>query len=270
MSDKTGPGTVAILGLPFDDNSSFERGTAGAPATIRAALHSDARNLCTEGGLDLGVDSRWRDLGDLDLTDVGAAFSKIEESVAGVLATGTRPLILGGDHSVTYPVMKAFAEVHSDLSILQLDAHPDLYDELDGNRFSHACPFARIMEEGLAVRLVQVGIRTATTHQREQAARFGVETIEMRDWRLDLALSFAGPVYMSLDMDCLDPAHAPGVSPGEPGGLTPREVLAIIRGLGGKLVGADIVEYNPQRDVNGMTAALAAKLLKETIASMLT
>ena len=264
------PGTVAILGLPFDGNSSFERGTAKAPAPIRAALQYEARNLCTEKGLDLAVDRRWDDAGDLDLTDEEAAFATIEEGAADLLRAGARPVFLGGDHSVTYPVMKAFAAVHPGLTILQLDAHPDLYDSLDGNRFSHACPFARIMEEGLATRLVQVGIRTATTHQREQAARFGVETIEAKDWRRDHMPAFEGPVYLSLDMDCFDPAHAPGVSHPEPGGLTARDVLGIVQNLGGTLVGADIVEYNVQRDVNGMTAVLAAKMLKEIVGRMLT
>jgi len=186
-----------------------------------------------------------------------------------VLKQGGRPVLLGGDHSVTYPVMKAFAAVHPGLTILQLDAHPDLYDELDGNRFSHACPFARIMEEGLAGHLVQVGIRTATTHQREQAARFGVECIEARDWRPDRLPALEGPVYLSLDMDVFDPAHAPGVTHPEPGGLTARDVLGIVQGLTGRLVGADIVELNPGKDLNGMAAVLAAKMLKEIVGRML-
>jgi arginase family enzyme len=153
--------------------------------------------------------------------------------------------------------------------VLQLDAHPDLYDELDGNRYSHACPFARIMEEGLAGRLLQVGVRTSTPHQREQARRFGVEVVEMRDWRPGHPLRFDGPLYVSLDLDCLDPAFAPGVSHYEPGGFSVRELLAIIRDLPVPPVGADIVELNPRRDPEGVTAAVGAKLLKEILARML-
>jgi len=153
--------------------------------------------------------------------------------------------------------------------ILQLDAHPDLYDELDGNRYSHACPFARIMEDELATRLVQVGIRTMTPHQREQAKRFGVEVVEMRNWHSGMAFRFEDPVYISLDMDCLDPAFAPGVSHHEPGGFSTRDVLEIIQGLRGNIVGADIVEFNPERDPGGVTAMVAAKFLKELLARML-
>ena len=140
----------------------------------------------------------------------------------------TRPIALGGDHAITFPILRAFAKRHPRLSILHFDAHPDLYDEFEGNRFSHACPFARIMEEGLAGRLVQVGIRTANAHQREQVARFGVEMIEMRDFRDGLAPEFDAPVYVSFDLDGLDPAFAPGVSHREPGGLSTRQALDVI------------------------------------------
>jgi arginase family enzyme len=150
-----------------------------------------------------------------------------------------------------------------------MDAHPDLYDVLESNRYSHACPFARIMEENLVDRLVQIGIRTLTGHQRQQAELFGVEIIQMREIEKVDALQFNGPMYLSLDMDCLDPAFAPGVSHYEPGGLSTRQVLEIIQNLKGSLVGADIVEYNPARDPQGITAMVAAKLLKEIIARMM-
>jgi arginase family enzyme len=152
---------------------------------------------------------------------------------------------------------------------LHLDAHPDLYDELEGNRYSHACPFARIMEEDLVVRLVQVGIRTMNPHQRAQAERFGVEVIEMRDWPPGPVFDFDGPVYLSLDLDVLDPAFAPGTSHHEPGGLSTREVLGLVQNLRAPIVGADIVELNPVRDPVGITAMAAAKLMKEVLALML-
>ena len=127
-------------------------------------------------------------------------------------------LTLGGDHSVTYPIIKAYSQFYSDLNILQFDAHPDLYHEYAGNPYSHGCPFARIMEKGFIKRLVQVGIRAMTSHQKEQAERFGVEIVEMKDFKPDLDINFTGPVYISLDLDGLDPAFAPGVSHQEPGG----------------------------------------------------
>ena len=205
-------------------------------------------------------------MGDVDLTpDIPAeeAIATIEQGISAVLKRGARALSVGGDHAVSYPVIRAHAAVHNRLSIVHLDAHPDLYDEFKGSRYSHACPFARVMEQGLASRLVQVGVRTATPHQRAQAARFGVEMIEMRHWSQGGLPALEGPVYLSLDLDVLDPAHVPGVSHPEPGGMTTRDVIAVIQSLRGRLVGADVVELNPTRDPTGITALVAAKLVKE-------
>jgi agmatinase len=260
---------IVVLGLPYDRNSSYLRGAALAPARIREALFSESANMWTENGIDLGEMAGWQFANDLTLDDPQAAFAQIEQKIAGLLDQNSQVISLGGDHSITYPIIRSYRKHFADLSILQLDAHPDLYDELDGNRLSHACPFARIMEEKLVQRLVQVGIRTLTGHQRRQADQFGVEIIEMHAIdKLD-QLTFNGPVYLSLDMDCLDPAFAPGVSHYEPGGLSTRQVLDIIQNLKGQLVGADIVEYNPLRDPQGMTAMVAAKLLKELISKMM-
>ena len=150
--------------------------------------------------------------------------------------------------------------------MLHIDAHPDLYDDFEGDRLSHACPFARIMEEGLARRIVQVGIRAMTGHQREQADRFGVEVIDMRAWYAGARPTIEDPVYISLDLDGIDPAFAPGVSHREPGGLTVREVLDLVQRTKGALLGADVVELNPRRDPEGLTATVAAKLVKELAA----
>lgn len=155
------------------------------------------------------------------------------------------------------------------LTVLHIDAHADLYDQFAGDRFSHACPFARIMEEGLCDRLVQVGIRTLNGHQRAQADRYGVEIIDMRAWSAGTRPMLTGPVYLSLDLDGLDPAFAPGVSHWEPGGLMTREVLGLIQGLPAPFIGADIVELNPARDPSGVTAMVAAKFVKETASRML-
>ena len=262
-------GPVVIMGVPLDKNSSFLPGAAAAPAAIRTALASPAANLCAENGVDLGADSRWRDGGDLGSRNRQPSFARIEQRVAALLGNGERVVALGGDHSISWPLVRAHAAVHPGLTILHLDAHPDLYDELDGRRDSHACPFARIMEEGLAHRLVSLGIRTATAHQREQAERFGVETIAAGgDWRAAV-VSLAAPLYLSLDLDVLDPAYAPGISHHEPGGLSTREVLDVIHGLPCPPVGADIVELNPDRDRHGVTAMVAAKILKELLAVML-
>jgi arginase family enzyme len=125
------------------------------------------------------------------------------------------------------------------------------------------------MEEGLADRLLQVGVRTINRHQREQALRFGVEMIEMKDWNGNRTLEFVQPVYLSFDLDVIEPGLAPGVSHREPGGLTIRQALGIMHSLRGALVGADFVEFNPVADPTGLTASVSAKLVKELAARML-
>ena len=125
------------------------------------------------------------------------------------------------------------------------------------------------MERQLASRLVQVGIRTLNTHQREQAERFGVEVHQTKDWQGPEQLNLSGPLYVSIDIDALDPAYAPGVSHHEPGGLSVRQILDVIHSLDLPIIGADIVEYNPSRDINDMTGMVAAKLYKEMCAAIL-
>jgi arginase len=180
-----------------------------------------------------------------------------------------RPVCLGGDHSITLAIVRAFGKRVPGLTILHFDAHPDLYDELEGNRLSHACPFARIMEEGAAKRLIQIGIRTANGHQCEQAKKFGVEMIEMRNLPALGRMKVDGPIYISFDMDVLDPAFAPGISHREPGGMSTREALAHIHAITGEIAGADIMEFNPAQDTTQITATVAAKLLKEILGKMI-
>jgi arginase len=269
LFDTLKPGMVTLAGFPRDENSSFMRGAALAPPRIREALFSGSSNLCAENGTDLGAEPRFRDIGDFEQGPDTAGFESIEKTVTLLLDRGVHVLSLGGDHAVTYPILRAYAVKYGDLDLLYLDAHPDLYDTYEGNRLSHACPAARIMEENLVRRLVQVGIRGMNPHQREQAERFGVEVMDMRSRRPDLDVNLEGPVYLSLDMDVLDPAFAPGVSHREPGGLSTREVIRLIQGLPGPLVGADIVEFNPKQDPAGITAVAAAKLLKEIAGKMI-
>lgn len=264
------PGTVAILGVPLDENSSYMRGPAKAPDLIREALYCDSANLWTENGLDLGIPGVIEDMGNVSLTEGDPeSFAKIEAAADAVLATGKPLVSLGGDHSVAYPLLRALSKRHPKLTVVHFDAHPDIYDELMENRHSHACPFARSMEEGLITRLVQVGIRTVSGHQREQARKFGVETITMRNLDRLKSLKVEGPLYISVDLDAMDPAFVPGISHYEPGGMTVRELLGAIQNLGGHLVGADVVEYNPVRDREGQSAMVAAKILKELIAKIL-
>jgi arginase len=232
-------------------------------------VRSTAGNSWTEARRDLAGPDGLDDAGDLALPASADARRLIEAGVAAVVADGARPIALGGDHSVTYPVLRAIAQAHAPLTILHVDAHPDLYDVFEGDRFSHACPFARVMEEGLATRLVQVGIRAMSGPQQSQAERFGVEVIDMRAWSAGSRPHLDGALYVSIDLDGLDPAYAPGVAHREPGGLSVRDVLGLIQDADGDLIGADVVEYNPRQDLGGVTAAVAAKLVKELAGRMM-
>jgi arginase len=261
------PGTPVLVGVPFDANSSYLRGAAGAPAVIRSAFHSSSSNYWSELGVDLGAEGIYEDAGDLQFGQ--DAFAEIESSVGELVDRGLRPLSLGGDHSITFPLLRAVSKRVPDLTILHFDAHPDLYDDFENNRHSHASPFARIMEEKLAKRLLQIGIRTLNRHQREQAERFGVEIIEMRNLPALEKMKVQGPVYISFDMDVLDPAFAPGISHREPGGMSVREAIAHLHAIKGHVVGADLVEFNPAQDVSNVTAMVAAKLVKELLGIMI-
>lgn len=259
--------TVRLVGIPSDGNSSFKRGPALAPPRIRAVLFSGSSNPCAESERD--VMTALDDAGDLVLPAEGgwAEVTAIEQALDRLLADDRPVLALGGDHSISFPILRAVRRRHERLTLLHFDAHPDLYEEFEGSRLSHACPFARVMEERLCDRLVQIGVRTINPHQRGQMERFGVEAVHMDAWDGRLP-PLDGPIYVSIDLDVLDPAFAPGVSHHEPGGLTTRDLVASLRQLRG-VIGADLVEYNPLRDVGDLTAAVCAKLVKELADALL-
>ena len=255
---------VIIQGILYDEKSSYQRGPKLAPPKIREALYSGSSNLYTEALTSI-EDSRVEDKGDFEID----GYFDIEAITATHLGQNARVLTLGGDHSITYPIIRAYYGQYPKLDILHIDAHSDIYDNYEGDKHSHACPFARIMENGLAAKLVQVGIRTLNPHQAAQAEKFGVEVHQMKDLDLSALPEFSNPLYISLDMDAFDPAFAPGVSHHEPGGLTSRQVLDLIQHIDAEVVGADIVEYNPNRDFQNMTAFLAAKMMKEILGKLM-
>jgi len=260
------PAKIGLLGLPTDVNSSSHRGPAEAPAAIRAHLHSGVSNWCAEDGTDLAP--LIADRGDLALSETPGDLETIAEAAAALLREGPG-LFLGGDHFVTWPLLEAIHRAGlKPPHIVHVDAHPDLYPDFEGNPHSHASPFARIMERGLAASLTQIGIRTLNPVQQAEVERHGVRVFSARRFREALTALPCGATYLSIDLDGLDPAYAPGVSHHEPGGLSTRELLDLIDALPGPLVGADIVELNPGRDINGMTGAVAAKLVKELAARM--
>lgn len=260
---------ISIVGIPTDKHSSFLKGAALAPPLIIKEFHSDAGNKFAENGLDLGKEGLWEDIGLIKLMDSDNEFDKIKDSIEDVLNDRNYPISIGGDHSITYPIIAGYHKFYPKLNILHFDAHPDLYNNFENDPFSHASPFARIMENNLANELIQIGIRTMTDHQKDQVDKYKIKVITMNEFSSDLVLKFDDPIYISIDLDGLDPAYAPGVSHPEPGGLSTRDILKIISNIDGEVIGGDIVEYNPKKDINNITAVTAAKLLKELMGKIL-
>ena len=262
---------IKVIGIPFDANSSFLKGPSYAPQRIRLMEKEGSANSFSESGVEIKDGLNFEDIGDIIFEETNAekAFLLINDKIKKLTTENFKIVSLGGDHSISYPIISVFADRYQKLNILHLDAHADLYDNFDNNPFSHASPFARLMETGKINSLTQVGIRTLNTHQRKQAEKFGVKIIEMKNFDLSFIHALQSPLYISVDLDVLDPAFAPGISHHEPGGMNTRELIKIIQNISVDIVGDDIVEYNPIRDLNNMTAMVAYKLLKELISKMI-
>ena len=260
---------ISVLGIPTDKNSSYMRGASKAPSIILEEFNSEARNQFSENGLNVGKKNIWTNLGNITLEDSDSEFELISNTIQMELKKNNFCISIGGDHSITYPILHGYHNYYPKLNVLHFDAHPDLYENFDNNPYSHASPFARIMENDLAHSLTQIGIRTMNEHQNDQAKRYNVKVITMNEFSSDLKFVFEDPIYISIDLDGIDPAFAPGVSHPEPGGISTRELLKIMSNIQGKIIGADIVEYNPNNDINNITATTAAKLLKELMGKIL-
>ncbi len=256
-------GKVVVQGILYDAKSSFLKGPRLAPPLIRKAYQSDSANYFAEDGSKISPDLL-QDIGDYEIDD----YFDITQITAKNLQSKKPLLTLGGDHSITFPIIQAFHAKFGKVDILHIDAHGDLYDTFENDPYSHACPFYNIMNSSLAETLCQVGVRTLNDRQRENAKKLKVIINEMKDHDAFVMPKFENPLYLSLDMDALDPAFAPGVSHHEPGGLSTRQVIDIIQKIDVPLIGADIVEYNPTRDINDMTAMVCAKLFREIISKM--
>lgn len=256
-----------LLGFEWDGSSSHARGAALGPTVVRRLLSSEASSSYSTDLFDMREAIESYEIPSLP-KDASLARAAISRAVAQRLDAGHAPLSIGGDHSVTYPILKSLVAKHGAVNILHIDAHPDLHDEFEGDRYSHASPFARALEDGLVARLVQVGIRCWDPDQRAQAKKYGVTVLRADEADAIPADIFSGPLYMSIDLDGLDPAFAPGVSHPEPGGLATLDVLKMIRRINGPLIGADVVELNPERDLQMTTARVVVRLVKELAAKI--
>lgn len=271
---------AVFIGIPLDVGTSNRPGTRFGPKQIRAeSVMLRPYNMWTRAA---PFDSlRVGDLGDVPINtfDLKDSVARIAAFYDTVLAHDVIPLTLGGDHTLTLPVLRSIARRHGPVGLIHVDAHADINDHMFGEAIAHGTPFRRAVEEGLIDphRTWQIGLRGTgyTAEDFDWARDQGFTVIQAEElWHRSAAPLIAraaaalgdGPVYLSFDIDSLDPGFAPGTGTPEIGGLTPIQALEIIRGCRGlSLVGADLVEVSPPYDPQGNTALLAANLLYEML-----
>jgi agmatinase len=271
---------VALLGIPYDGGVSYRTGARFGPRAVR-----EQSSLIRPWNPVLKVHPferlRVADCGDVDVVPISIerTHAAIERRIGEVVAAGARPLSVGGDHSITLPILRALARRHGPLAVVHFDAHPDTWDEYFGSKLFHGTPFRRAVEEGLidTRRFVQVGIRGPLYGPEDFAFHdeHGIEVLRIEPikeqglgWATQrLARLRGGPLYCSFDIDALDPAYAPATGTPEVGGLTSWEALSLVRSLAGTtLVGADVVEVSPPYDGPGqITSLMAANLAFELL-----
>jgi guanidinopropionase len=271
---------VALLGIPYDGGTSYRPGARFGPRAIR-----EQSSLIRSWHPVLKVHPferlRVGDCGDVDVTPISIedTYAAVSRRLDEVIAAGAVPLCVGGDHSVTLPILRSLGRRLGPVGVVHFDAHPDTWDEYFGHKFFHGTPFRRAVEEGVIdpKRFIQIGLRGPlygaddfAFHDAHGIEAIRIETVKERgvDWvAARLERLRGGPVYCSFDIDAVDPAYAPATGTPEVGGLTSYEALCLVRSLVGlDLVGADIVEVSPPYDGPGqITALLAANLMFELV-----
>jgi agmatinase len=281
--DEVSRADVAIVGVPFDSGVSYRPGARFGPAHVRASSRL-LRPFNPALGVHPFAAQQVADAGDIGVNpfDIGEALQTIETAYADLRADGARVLTLGGDHTIALPILRALARDHGRVAVLHFDAHLDTWDTYFGAAYTHGTPFRRASEEGLLdlERSMHVGIRGPLYGERdlEDDAVLGFQVLRSDDYEADGIASAVGrirrrladgPVYVSVDIDVLDPAHAPGTGTPEAGGLTSRELLGTLRGLAGlHLLGADVVEVAPAYDHAELTGIAAAHVAYELLSVM--
>jgi guanidinopropionase len=269
---------VALLGVPYDGGTSYRPGARLGPREIRSQSslirsYSYFQKVAPFDRLNVA------DTGDVDAPPVSIdkCYEAVEARIAAIAGAGARPLVVGGDHSISLPILRALAKQHGPLGLVQFDAHIDTWDEYFGGKYFHGTPFRRAIEEGIVDgrRFIQVGIRGPMYgeedflfHREHGITMLDIEAVKSRGIAAvvgEIRRVAVGPVYMTFDIDAVDPAFAPGTGTPEVGGLTSHEAQQLVRGLAGlSLVGGDVVEVAPPFDgPSQITALLAANLMFE-------
>lgn len=284
-TDKKENANLFVLGIPWDASSSYRKGSATAPDYIRKATSGQLYNSITELGTNLTEVWQIFDCGDVEIVSQNAidARNTTYKSLKAVYRPNVPFLVLGGDHLITYFSLWSLTELSGkNVGIIYVDAHPDLYENYEGDKYSHACVLRRLIEENKInpEHIVQVGIRAPTPAQLIFAKDNGIEIMSTKEFQsyepskraemIKRNLSDqVDVIYLSIDLDALDPAYAPGVGNPQPGGLTTREIINFIHELQGlKIFAADVVELCPPYDHSGITSFAAAKLIQEILGIM--
>ncbi|SDK76426.1 agmatinase [Lentzea albidocapillata] len=278
--DQVAHADVAVVGVPFDTGVSYRPGARFAPAAVREA----SRLLRPYNpGLDVSPFERLQvvDGGDIAVNPfhIGEAIETIEQASSDLQRDGTRLVTIGGDHTIALPLLRAVSRIHGPVALLHFDAHLDTWDTYFGEPYTHGTPFRRAVEDGIldTEAISHVGTRGPLYGKKDleddRRLGFGIVTSSdvMRrgvDETVDALRQRIGsrPLYVSIDIDVLDPAHAPGTGTPEAGGMTSRELLEIVRGLRGlNLVGADVVEVAPAYDHADITSVAASHVAYDLV-----
>ncbi len=259
---------VTIFGIPLDETTSFRPGTRFGPSATRESSHAlEDYSLRQEMSLDI---TQFYDAGDLvlPLGNVEEALDVIRRASTSILASGRRFMALGGEHLLTWALVESMLEKYPDMVVIQLDAHADLRQEFTGTKWSHGTVMRRVIDSLGPSRLFQLGIRSADRAELEEAQ--GLSDIHfykvLEPLKAVMPKIGGRPIYISIDIDVIDPAFAPGTGVPEPGGVTSSELLDALAYLKGKnVVGADLVEVAPAYDSTGQTGLLAAAIVRECL-----
>jgi len=260
--------SVALFGVPYDGTTSFRPGTRFGPAAIRE-VSTGLETYCPQLDRDL-EDIAYADIGAVEIPygDPQPVVDAVRHATSSVLAAGMKPLMLGGEHSISSGAVAAVAEQHPDLVLVQLDAHADLRNEWLGSHHSHACAMRRCLEVLPSQQLLQIAIRSGTSEEFKEL-HHSDRLISVQDIPKRMNALRGRPIYLTVDLDWFDPAVMPGTGTPEPGGFIWNDFAVVIKELRHhSLMGADVVELAPQLDSSGISSVLAAKVTRSLLLLM--